>query len=201
MGKDLNKHFYEDPNYWSSRATHEGVATNGWSACLNDFYYSIKERYVNQILATLSDGGKVLEVGCGVGRIGMHIHTLRPDLILYGADFSDGMLHAASRTGAYSFLIKADIAQLPFCHSSFDLVLAMDVLFHVVRVSLKGRAWSEVGRVAKTEEGIVAYNTAHELTSLVAIEKLTNVLLPGRWISQRLRDQIIMSATTRIDKG
>jgi len=103
----LSRHEYEDPDYWSRRATDEGVATKGWSTRLNAFYYSIKEEYVNYLLAAVPNGGRVLEVGCGVGRIGQHIRALRPDVLLFGADFSDGMLTVASRTGVYTALIGA----------------------------------------------------------------------------------------------
>lgn len=46
----LRKHPYEDPHYWSSRTTSDGVATLGWSADLNEFYYLIKERYADRFV-------------------------------------------------------------------------------------------------------------------------------------------------------
>lgn len=197
----MNKHPYEDPQYWSTRATCNGVATLGWSSRLNDFYYSIKERYVTQLLDSLPNSATVLEVGCGVGRIGKYIHHLRPDIILIGADFSEGMLDAALGAQAYTALIKADIAELPFCSRSFDLVLAMDVLFHVVRVDRKGYAWNEMARVAKTYEGVAAYSSSYELTSLPVIEKLMGIFFPIYWVNKRLYDQITVWLTIRCDKG
>lgn len=151
-------------------------------------------------LKNLSYRSRVLEVGCGVGRIGKYIREFRPDLMLIGIDFSDGMLEVALRSGVYTSLIKADIVEIPIRSSSIDLVFAMDILFHIVRPSRKGKAWSEMVRVAKTEEGVAAYSTGHELTSLIVIEKLMKFLLPNRWVSSRIRDKIIIWLTIICDK-
>jgi ubiquinone/menaquinone biosynthesis C-methylase UbiE len=197
----LNDHPYEDPDYWTRRATYEGVATSGWSPRLNNFYYSVKRHYVQKMLNGVPYGGRVLELGCGVGRIGKYIREARADLMLVGVDFSSGMLDAASQSKAYTALIKADISDIPIQSHSMDLVLAMDVLFHVVKSARKGKAWSEMGRVATTEKGIAAYHSAHELTSLVVIEKLIRLFWPKFWLGERLRDRVIIWLTVRSDRS
>lgn len=187
-------HPYEDPKYWSNRATAEGVATLGWSERLNQFYYDIKQNRLADYLAKVPQSGSVLEVGCGVGRIGSYIATQRPDIKLVGVDFSHKMLDFAASTGAYQDLVVADITHLPFSENSFDLVLAMDVLFHVVRPSKKGLAWLELARVARQEANIFAYGTAHEITSLVVIRNLVHRFLP-RYVRRYVSDRITIILT------
>jgi ubiquinone/menaquinone biosynthesis C-methylase UbiE len=194
-----SKHPYEDPNYWSRRATREGVATLGWSIGLNEYYYSMKDKYVSSFLAKVPKGGKILDAGCGVARIGKYVRDHRPDTILIGIDFSDGMLKAASMSGAYTALTRADISGLPFRSQSFDLVLATDILFHVVNPRRKGLTWSELARVAKSDEGVAAYSSSHELTSLAVIERLTTALLSSPWFGSKFRDRITMWLTRRCD--
>lgn len=197
----LNDHPYEDPDYWSRRATYEGVATLGWSSRLNCFYYSVKRHYVQKMLNGVPYGGRVLELGCGVGRIGKYIREVRADLILIGLDFSNGMLEAASQSEAYTALIEGDISDIPIRTQSMDLVLAMDVLFHVVKPFRKAKAWSEMARVARTEKGIAAYHSAHEITSLVIIERLIKLFWPKFWLIEKLRDKIIIWLTLRCDRS
>jgi ubiquinone/menaquinone biosynthesis C-methylase UbiE len=197
----LNDHPYEDSNYWSRKAFYEGVATLGWSSHLNSFYYSVKRHYVQRMLSEVPYGGRVLELGCGVGRIGKYIREVRADLILIGLDFSKGMLKEASQSEAYTALIEGDISDIPIHSHSIDLVLAMDVLFHVVDAFRKGKAWSEMARVAKTERAIGAYHSAHGIISLAVIEKLIKSFWPKFWLSEKLRDKIFIWLTLRCDRS
>jgi SAM-dependent methyltransferase len=196
----VKRHPYEDPEYWDMRADAEGVATRGWSPGLNSFYYSIKECVLTGKLASVPPSGSILEVGCGVGRIGRYIRSQRADASLIGVDFSARMLAAAAETGAYTALIRADIVELPFTNASFDLVLAMDVLFHVVRPANKGRAWCELARVARGDSSVFAYGSAHEITSLAVIDRLVS-RLPIRLGGQNLRDRLVIWLTKRCDRG
>lgn len=193
-------HPYENHEYWSARATWEGVATLSWSPLLNAAYYRRKQRYLMNWLSRTPQGGEVLEAGCGVGRMGIYIHHVRPDLQIIGLDFSERMLEIASATGVYSATVQADVTALPFPPKYFDLVVAMDVLFHVVRPSRKGLAWTELARVARSENMIAAYGSAHEVTSLVIMETLTRRILPRRLISQQFRDRLAIWLAQQCDE-
>jgi ubiquinone/menaquinone biosynthesis C-methylase UbiE len=70
---------------------------------------------------------KILEVACGTG----HWPDLVQDLaVVIGMDISSGMLQrAAARKGGY-FLVKGDVAAIPFAEKSFDLICGVNVLHH-----------------------------------------------------------------------
>lgn len=95
-------------------------------------------------------GVKVLELGCGTGRMWLGQEELvgrcRP-LVL--SDFSEGMLAAARETlKGYEAIEyrRIDIQSIPFPEDSFDAVIANMMLYHVPDLD---KALSEVRRVLK----------------------------------------------------
>jgi ubiquinone/menaquinone biosynthesis C-methylase UbiE len=87
----------------------------------------------------------VLEVGMGEGEIAARMRQRYPEATFVGIDLPDAALAAAwddkGVSGAF-----ADIAHLPFPSSSFDLVLAIEVLEHVPDPDAALCELSRVGR-------------------------------------------------------
>lgn len=88
---------------------------------------------VSEALRFLPPSGRVLEVGCGAGRMLRAVHHARPSLALCGADVSQPALRrAAERSPAFEFRHVADArGPLPAADGEFDAVLLLDVLEHV----------------------------------------------------------------------
>lgn len=74
-------------------------------------------------LADLGGSEAILEVGCGNG------FYLEP-IDAVGLDVSMGMLTAA-RSRTQGPLVTGDVERLPICVSSFDVVLAAHMLYHI----------------------------------------------------------------------
>jgi ubiquinone/menaquinone biosynthesis C-methylase UbiE len=79
---------------------------------------------------TASFQPRLLDIGCGTGRIGWPFVAAGDDYI--GVDLSAGMLgefvhRAAARDGGSPRLVMADGRQLPFADAVFDLVLLIQV--------------------------------------------------------------------------
>ena len=73
---------------------------------------------------------RLLDIGCGTGRIGWPFVVAGDDYV--GVDLSAGMLHefvqrGATRDGGRPRLVMADGRQLPFADAVFDLVLLIQV--------------------------------------------------------------------------
>lgn len=110
------------------------------------------ERDVAELaLMTLFGGqapaGRILDAGCGIGLLG----RLYPELHLVGLDASMTLLREA-RTG-YRLRVEGSAEALPFESESFDVVVALNMLHHVIRPEL---AVSEFGRVLKPGGTLIA---------------------------------------------
>ncbi len=96
-----------------------------------------KQGYGNWIVSNyeISEGMKVLELGCGTGSIWMGREELinKCDLLVL-TDLSEGMLETAKNNLGERDNIKykqADIQNLPFEDKSFDVIIAHSMLYHV----------------------------------------------------------------------
>lgn len=96
---------------------------------------------------------RVLEVGCGAGWMWAEAAARLPgDLDLTLTDLSTGMVHEAiERVGSLGRYRRtsgrvADVQELPFSSSAFDVVIANYVLHHVPDA---GRAVAEMARVLR----------------------------------------------------
>jgi SAM-dependent methyltransferase len=105
------------------------------------------------------EGGEVLEVGCGPGLLWTSIATLLPHLRLTLTDLSEGMLDAARSVvdAIESIELVAtracDAQDLPFPDSSFDVLVANHMLYHVPEPA---RAAAEFARVLRPDGVLLA---------------------------------------------
>jgi SAM-dependent methyltransferase len=124
----------------------------------------------------LSEGDKVLDIGCGPGWFWAAAAPLLPEQIeLTLADQSPGMVREASeRCGALrqwtAAGVEADASALPFADASFDAVVAMHMLYHVPD---QARAIAQMHRVLKPG-GLLAVTTngANNLRGLYALTRV-----------------------------
>ena len=111
---------------------------------------------IEVILRFVPDKGRILEAGCGVGIVCGYLSE-KTDALIIGIDTSEKALEVAGsvcRGKAVEFL-KADITDMPFPDSHFDLVLALGVIEHL---ESPPDAIREVSRVL-TETGIAFIST------------------------------------------
>lgn len=98
----------------------------------------------------IRDGMTVLEVGCGTGSIWLgHEKTVSRCRKLILTDLSEGMLETAKKNLGEHDNIEyriADIQDLPFEDTSFDVVIANSMLYHVPDIE---KGLQEVRRVLK----------------------------------------------------
>ena len=98
-------------------------------------------------------GAKVLDAGCGTGRLALEF--ARMGCMVTGVDVSPAMLEKARRrTGTLPgvALVQADVEKLPFPGAAFDLVLAFTVLEFTPN---PGAAVRELWRVVKPGGSLV----------------------------------------------
>jgi SAM-dependent methyltransferase len=110
-------------------------------------------------LAALQGDESVLDVGCGNGAYLGTLARCGHSGMIVGADLSPGMLDAARARTKHPRLMIADVQQAPFRDASFDLVMAMHMLYHAPDRALAIR---ELRRVMR-DDGVTLVVTNSEL--------------------------------------
>jgi SAM-dependent methyltransferase len=129
---------------------------------------------------------RVLDAGCGTGRMTTHLRALHPPLELTGVDLSPGMLEEARRAVPDVEFVEGDLAALPFADDTFDGVLAWYSIIHTPEVGLPA-VFAELRRVlspggvllvgfqAGTGERRIAHAYGHDLDLLAYLHDVDGV--------------------------
>jgi len=94
---------------------------------IHNFHWYVINKY---LLPQIPKGSNILDLGCGYGRIGKLITDARPDLNLFGADFS----YVYSKMCNESTSMKvtcANIMCLPFRDNSFEAIIGITSLMYI----------------------------------------------------------------------
>lgn len=94
----------------------------------------------------VNSSGRVLEIGCGAGRMTKNLKFYCPEIEIHGCDISYQAIHTAFREMPAGNFVMADVQNLPYADESFDIVVGFDIMEHVTDVQ---RTIGEVYRVLK----------------------------------------------------
>ncbi|MDY3931517.1 MAG: methyltransferase domain-containing protein [Erysipelotrichaceae bacterium] len=122
--------------------------------------------------ASIQDGMKILEIGCGNGALWQqNLSVLPPHVQIVLSDISAGMIHDVQnrfRNDARFSCMVFDAAHMPFDDNTFDLVIANHMLFYCDDLS---QVLQECARVLRLNGRLEAstYSSRHmkEITELV----------------------------------
>jgi ubiquinone/menaquinone biosynthesis C-methylase UbiE len=118
--------------------------------------YQLRELEINLGSSYMSDGQRVLDVGCGLGYAPVQ-YASRKALTAFGIDYSEKMIEGANRLlgetkpdlrGAVSFR-HASVLELPFDSGSLDVVTSSRCLMALLEWELQKQALVEIHRVLK----------------------------------------------------
>jgi SAM-dependent methyltransferase len=112
----------------------------------------LTRRRVN-LVCSLTPNGRVLDVGCGTGRL---LHELPARYEKHGVDISHEMLAIARARGLNVVHAAAD--DLPFEEASFDVVTTFAVLHHLIDPLVVRRAIREMCRVVRPGGAVVVWD-------------------------------------------
>jgi SAM-dependent methyltransferase len=133
----------------------------------------IMNDWEREVLPRLADWlgdvpGTLIDIGCGVGKLGAALTTLgRAPAALVGTDFQ-GTLLDEIRVG-YSGLVEADVHRLPFKDAAFSAAITTNALHHFPEPEV---AMAEIARVLQPGGVLVAYDPRY----VTPLEKLKKML-------------------------
>jgi ubiquinone/menaquinone biosynthesis C-methylase UbiE len=115
-------------NYEQISSDHIAVyERDGVNPFMEEVMWSESEEIAIELVTKYtSTKGRVLDVGCGMGRLLAKL----PEYERYGMDISSAYLQYAARSGAEVCLSKVE--EMPYNDGFFDTVVCTDVLEHVV---------------------------------------------------------------------
>jgi cyclopropane fatty-acyl-phospholipid synthase-like methyltransferase len=119
-----------------------------------------KIAYVEQLSTRLSDGARVLELGCGAGEPCTRILAERFEVT--GVDISAEQLSRARRRIPKARFVRADLTALELEPESYDAVVAIYVLNHVPRELLDDLLRRVAGWLVPGGYFLASFGTADE---------------------------------------
>jgi SAM-dependent methyltransferase len=136
-------------------------------------------------------GGRVLELGCGAGRVTGYLVALGGDV--HGVDVSARMVEHCSTTYPAGTFSQGDVRDLSgFEQASFDVVVAAYAVLDVVSDAERGLALAEIHRVLAPDGLLImsSHNRAFKITGPVDTSRgLLSTALALRRAPKRLRNR------------
>lgn len=139
----------ESPRIAATRSAYDAVAAD-YARLLRDMGYEapIDLSTIEHFIAELPVGARILDAGCGAGRMLTHLATLGSGLNLAGVDLSPGMIDEARSKHPDLLLRVGDISSMPFANCDFDGIVSWYSIIHLEPENLPC-VFSEFARVLR----------------------------------------------------
>lgn len=126
----------------------EGVLPKFLPALINGY---LDEWMYEQVKLKIKNGElKILDLGCGYGRLSGHILRDFPEVKTFGIDVSSNYVNLYNKNlSPRGKAVAGDVRKLPFKDSFFDNVFMVTTLMYLVKNSDQTRAMKEIFRVLK----------------------------------------------------
>ena len=126
---------------------------------------------LDRIVAYIGDAGKVLDIGCGNGRLAERLDRENKRVRYVGVDASPQLITIASarkrqfRSVGADFFV-GDITQagwsLPFANASFEIAIALAVLHHIPSFDLRCAVLRDIHALLKPGARLILTNWAFD---------------------------------------
>lgn len=75
-------------------------------------------------LESLTINGKLLDIGCGDGKVLHEVHKLFPDMKYFGIDLLSSNIERAKKNNPWADIREGNFVSMPFNDETFDIVLS-----------------------------------------------------------------------------
>ena len=142
-----------------------GVLFRGLSVSANEAIHDWHSWVVREAFSTsLPTGAKVLDLGCGYGRLSKILATARRDVSITGADIALGYCRMYREAGGVC--VCSDMTHLPFANGNFDAVMAVTSLMYAATSA--DEILGEIFRIMKPGGALLLLDPGIEMQRLIA---------------------------------
>lgn len=133
----------------------KGVLPKSFPSPVNNYLHVWMFEQIKQVLPG-DKKIKVLDVGCGYGRLSKEVLKKNPKSSIIGIDISDTYVKLYnSQLSPRGKAIKGDIRSLPFKSSSFDIAFMVTTLMYITKRRDQEKVIRELFRVLKPDGKLV----------------------------------------------
>jgi SAM-dependent methyltransferase len=156
---------------WEKRAAESGASlsgvlfrnlSEGANRALDQWHATI---LCDVLLPRVAPNARVLDLGCGYGRLSSVVASARPDVELTGQDLSLGYCRVYRESTAPC--VVADVARTPFTEASFDAIFSVTCLMYVPREHAR-EAWRRIAALLRPGGVALLLDPARELQEAIA---------------------------------
>lgn len=168
-------------NQWEQRAMQSGnrlsgVLFRGFSEQANAAMHRWHEWVVSEaFLSRVANSARLLDLGCGYGRLSKTIRTRRPDIAILGQDVS--LAYCKLFHDGVGDCVQADGCRLPFATDAFDAVMAVTCLMYGSRAAVHAQM-ADIRRVLRPHGTLLLLDPGYELQRLIAAANFKSTQSP-----------------------
>jgi len=111
---------------------------------------------IKPLIVYTSEGDKVLDLGCGTGRLYQLFQDIQVDYV--GIDQNETMIKVAQQANPKAKYLVGDMLDLPFEDNEFDVIYCIATFHHLPDEKLRLQALAEMKRVLKPGGKVIMTN-------------------------------------------